>query len=146
MVKKESQSILTKIVFLSAFSIILLNLVSIIFPALIISLASVHESILEPFEVGPLAFPLLVSSFTLFGIGLAYYKKKLPPIVSKPIGYFLNFEISRRIAFLTAIVLLSIYIVLTVEELGINEEEQWPDYEVLKEGLKIWPSGESDDV
>ena len=146
MVKKESQSILTKIVFLSTFSIILLNLVSIIFPALIISLASVHESILDPFEVGHLAFPLLVSSFTLFGIGLAYYKKKLPPTVSKPIEYFLNFEISRRIAFLAAIVLLSIYIGLTVEELGINEEEQWPDYEVLKEGLKIWPSGESDNV
>jgi len=124
----------------------LLSLVSIIFPALIISLTSVHESELDPFEVGPLAFPLLVSSFILFGCGLVYYKKRLPTTVSKPIEYFLNFEISRRIAFLAALVLLSIYIGLTVGELSLNEEEQWPDYVVLKEGLKIWPSGESENV
>jgi len=45
----------------------------------------------------------------------------------------LNFEISRRIAFLAAIGLLSIYIGLTVGELEINEEEQYSDYEILKE-------------
>jgi len=144
--RNESRSILSNIVFLFTLGIILLSLVSIIFPALIISLTSVHESTLDSFEMGPLTFPLLVSSFVLLGCGLAYYKKWLPSTVSKPIEYFLNFEISRRIAFLVAIVLLSIYIGLTVGELSLNEEEQWPDYEVLKEGLKIWPSGESENV
>ncbi|NDB33185.1 MAG: hypothetical protein EB150_07110 [Nitrososphaeria archaeon] len=43
-------------------------------------------------------------------------------------------------------VLLSIYIGATIGELSINEEEQWPDYEVLKEGLKIWPSSDSDNM
>lgn len=137
---------LTNIVFLSTLGIILLSLVSIIFPALIISLTSVHENELDPFEVGPLAFPLLISSSILLGCGLVYYKKRLPTTVSKPIEYFLNFEISRRIAFLTAVVLLSIYIGLTIGELSLNEEEQWPDYIVLKEGLKIWPSGDSENV
>jgi len=137
---------LTNIVFLSTLGIILLSLISIIFPALIISLTSVYESELDPFEVGPLAFPLLASSFILFGFGLVYYKKRLPATVSKSIDYFLNFEISRRIAFLAALVLLSIYIGLTVGELSLNEEDQWPDYVVLKEGLKIWPLGESENV
>ena len=146
MARNESRNILTNIVFLFTLGIILLSLVSIIFPALIISLTSVHESALDPFEIGPLTFPLLVSSLVLLGFGLAYYKKWLPSTVSKPIEYFLNFEISRRITFLVAIVMLSIYIGLTVGELSLNEEEQWPDYEVLKEGLKIWPSGESENV
>ncbi|MBM2852332.1 MAG: putative rane protein [Candidatus Nitrosotenuis sp.] len=138
--------ILTNIVFLSSLGIIILSLVSIIFPALITSLASTHKSDLDPFEIGPLAFPMLASSSILLGIGFAYYKKKLPALVSKPIEYFLNFEISPRIAFLAAMALLAIYIGATIGELSINEEEQWPDYEVLKEGLKIWPSSQSDNM
>jgi len=144
--RNESHNILTNIVFLFTLGIIILSLVSIVFPALISSLTSGPESTLDPFEMGPLTFPLLVSSFVLIGCGLAYYKKWLPSTVRKAIEYFLNFEISRRIAFLVAIVLLSIYIGLTVGELSLNEEEQWPDFEVLKEGLKIWPSGESENV
>ena len=58
----------------------------------------------------------------------------------------MNFELSRRTTFLVAIVLLSIYIGLTIGELSINEEGQWADYTILKEGLKIWPSGESENV
>ena len=146
MAGNKYQGILTNIVFLFTLGIILVSLIPIIFPALIISLTSVHESTLDPFEVGPLAFPLLVSGIVLLGCGLFYYKKRLPTIISKQIEHLLNFEISRRIAFLVAIVLLSIYIGLTIGELSINEEEQWPDYEVLKEGLKIWPSGESENV
>lgn len=146
MIRKEHNTILTNIVFLSSLGIIILSLVSIIFPALITSLASTHKSDLDPFEIGPLAIPMLASSSILLGIGFAYYKKKLPVLVSKPIEYFLNFEISPQTAFLAAMVLLAIYIGSTIGELNINEEEQWPDYEVLKEGLKIWPSSQSDNM
>jgi len=33
-----------------------------------------------------------------------------------------------------------------VPEISINEADQWPDYQILKQGLEIWPSGESDDI
>ena len=57
MLGKESHNILTNIVFLFTLGIILLSLTPIIFPALILSITSLHESELDPFEAGPLAFP-----------------------------------------------------------------------------------------
>lgn len=62
------------------------------------------------------------------------------------IEYLLNFEISKRTAFVIAVILISLYIGFTIEELSFNEKDQWPDYQILEEALKVWPLGEPDDV
>jgi len=136
---------LSYVVFLSTLSVILLSLVSVIFPALIIRTVSPVETGLDPFESGPWV-PLLISNVILFGFGLVYYKKRLPKKFSQTVEFILNFEISKKAALIIAIILLSIYIGLSFGELSLNEEEEWDDYFVLREALKIWPFGESHSV
>lgn len=132
--------------FLFTLAIVLLNLIAVVFPAFFIKSVYPYPNNLNSFEIGPLAVPLIVANIILIGIGLAYYKKKLPSNIYKPIKSFLNFEISKKVALAVAIIILAIYIGLSVPELSINEEDQWPDYQILKKGLEIWPSGESDDI
>jgi len=132
--------------FLFTLVIVLLNLISVVFPAFIITSVNPYPSDLNSFELGPLAVPLIATNVVLIGVGFAYNKKKLPSNIHKPIELFLNFEISKKIALIAAIIILAIYIGLSVPELSINEADQWPDYQILKQGLEIWPSDESDDI
>jgi len=136
----------SKIIFLFTLVIVSLSLTSVIFPAFIESVASPYDSGLSPYEIGPWTTPLLVSNAIILGIGFAYYKKKLPTILSNSIQHILNFEIPPKLNFAIVITLLSIYIVFTIPELSLNEAEQWPDYEIIDASLKIWPFGESDDI
>ena len=105
-----------------------------------------YPSDLNTFEIGPLATPLIAANAILIGVGFAYHKKKLPSSIYKLINSFLNFEISKKTTLIVAIIILAIYIGLSVPELSINEADQWPDYQILKRGLEIWPSGESADI
>jgi len=143
---EKTDKIISYVVFLSTLTIVLLNLVAFVFPALIISIASTYESNLDPFEIGPLATSIVITSAVLIGIGFAYYKKKLPSSIDKPIKYILNFEISRKIAIILGILLLTLYIGFSVDELTLDEAEQWPDFKILQDALEIWPSGESDSI
>ena len=146
MVRRNSSLILTNIVFLSTLAIVLLSLVSVVFPALIITLVRTYDTGLEPFETSPLTLPLMISNSLLLGIGILYYKKRLPGIIYKPIRYILNFEIKGKIALIIGVILLSIYIGFSISELSLNEADDWADYEVLEKGLAIWPYGETDNV
>ena len=82
----------------------------------------------------------------VIALGFVYYKKKLPDQIYKCIKFVLNFEISKRTTLIILIIILIFYIGFSVNELSINEDGQWSDYEVLKNALKIWPSTESDDI
>ena len=134
------------VVFLFTLAIVLLNLISVVFPAFMIASVNPYPSDLNTFEIGPLATPLIAANAILIGVGLAYYKKKIPSNIYKLIKSFLNFEISKKVTLIIAIIILAIYIGLSVPEISINEADQWPDYQILKRGLEIWPSGESDDI
>lgn len=127
-------------------AIVSLNLISVVSPAFIITSVNQYPNNLDPFELGPLAVPLIGTNIILLGVGFAYYKKKLPQRIYKPIELVLNFEISKKTALVVGIIILAIYIGLSISELTINEEDQWPDFRILKDGLKIWPSGESSDI
>ena len=111
-----------------------------IFPALIISTTYEFPHELEPFETSPWALPIVTSSVILFSIGYLYKKNSLPSILSSGINFILNFEISKKTSIIIGIVILSIYIGLSVEELFLDEVNQWPDFLILKEALEIWPS------
>ena len=84
-------------------------------------------------------------NIVLIGFGILYYKKKQSSF-HNGINKIRSFEISKKVALISGIVILAIYIGLTVPELGIDEAEQYPDFEILQNGLEIWPSGESDDI
>jgi hypothetical protein len=79
-------------------------------------------------------------------LGFTYYKKKLPDKIYDCIKFLLNFEISKRVTLILIITILVFYIGFSVNELSINEDGQWEDYQILKRALEIWPSTESDDI
>ena len=132
-------------VFIFTIVIVLLSLVSVVFPALIASGNSTIKNLqdlgvvlfeVDPFHVGFWAGPLVVGNILVF-IGLAlYYKKKLPDNFKNLIDYVFNFEISKKISAIVIIVLLSIYVGFSFQEL--TSEEEWEDYAGVKQRLERW--------
>ena len=131
------------IVFICTISIVLFSLVSVIFPALIISITSPLAEV-ESFEFGALTIPFLIISFVLFSIGILYKQNKLSGTISNGINFILDFEISKNLAIIVGIILLIIYIGFTIPELLVDESEQIPDYWVFEQAYKIWPFGQAE--
>jgi hypothetical protein len=131
---------ITYVVFLFSIGIIGLSVISVIFPALIIS-QTYHFSLdLDPFETSPWLSPIIISTTLLLSFGFLHQKGKLPSLITNKINFILNFEISKKIAILVGISIISIYIGLSIPELFIDEVKQWPDYLLLESALEIWPS------
>jgi len=62
-----------------------------------------------------------------------YYKKFLPNSIHKSIQFIQKFEISKKISFLSLIVIIGIYILFSYPELFISEFNQWDDFFLLYE-------------
>ena len=131
---------ITYAVFLFSIGIIGISVISVIFPALIISQTYEFPLDLNPFEISPWGLPIISTAISLFVFGFLHYKKKLPFSLSNGINFILNFEISRKISIILGLSILVIYIGFSIPELFIDESEQWPDFLVLEEALNIWPS------
>ena len=131
---------ITYAVFLFSIGIIGISVISVIFPALIISQTYEFPLDLNPFEISPWALPIIFTAISLLIFGFLHYKKKLPFSLSNGINFILNFEISRKISIILGLSILVIYIGFSIPELFIDESEQWPDFLVLEEALNIWPS------
>jgi len=135
-----TSKLVTYAVFLVTLSIIGVSIISVIFPALIISNTYEFPLNLDPFETSPWLFPIIISNVLLISIGILFYKKKLPLFLNNALQFVLDFEVSKKIAIIAGIVILTIYIGLSIPELSINEIDQWPDFLVLQSALNIWPS------
>ena len=131
---------ITYAVFLFSIGIIGISVISVIFPALIISQTYEFPLDLNPFEISPWALPIISTAIALFVFGFLHYKKKLPFSLSNGINFILNFEISKKVSIILGLSILVIYIGFSIPELFIDEAEQWPDFLVLEESLNIWPS------
>ena len=131
---------ITYAVFLFSIGIIGISVISVIFPALIISQTYEFPLDLNPFEISPWALPIILTAISLLIFGFLHYKKKLPSSFSNGINFILNFEISKKISIILGLSILVIYIGFSIPELFIDESEQWPDFLVLEEALNIWPS------
>ena len=131
---------ITSAAFLFSIGIIGVSIISVIFPALIISQTYEFPLDLNPFEISPWILPIFFSAIFLIIFGFLHYKKKLPFTLSNAINQIINFEISKRISIILGISILSIYIGLSIPELFVDESEQWPDFLVLESALNIWPS------
>ncbi len=132
-------------IFIFSMIIVLLSIVSVMFPTLI---ASSHSSItklkdlgvtlveVDPFELGVWAWQLIIVNVLIFGTTYLYFKKKLPDIISRSIDFVFNFEISKKIAFIVIVILLAIYVGFSFEEVTV--EEEWEDYAGVKQRLERW--------
>ena len=91
---------ISHIVFCGSLVIVLIYVISLFFPALIVSLASDSEGILDPFEPGIWAIPILVTNLILIGLGILYFTNRLPRFILNSINFILNFEVSPKITFI----------------------------------------------
>ena len=137
---KTSSKILYHLVFFTTLSIVVFSLFAIIFPSFLMTTFYPYTTNLQPFESSVWLVPIVSSNSILLVIGFAYYRKRLPLQIYKGIEFVLNFEISKKTALLTGIIILVFYIGFSLPELAIDEATQWDDYHLLKSGLDIWPS------
>ena len=133
------------IVFLFSISIVILSLVSVVFPTLIASSNSTISDLEElgislfevnPFEVGVWAGPVFTISIIVFMLTLLYFKKKLPKSLTKFFEFIFTFEVSKKTALITILLILAIYIGFSAQELTI--EEEWEDYPGVKQRIENW--------
>ena len=140
MSEQISSKLVTYAAFLATLGIVGISIISVIFPALIISNTYEFPNDLDPFETSPWTLPIIVSTSLLLAIGFLYKNEKLPSHFYSGIKFILNFEISKKTAIISGIILLGIYIGLSSGELFLDEINQWSDYSVLESALEIWPS------
>jgi len=140
MSEQISSKLVTYAVFLATLGIVGISIISVIFPALIISNTYQFPNDLDPFEISPWTSLIIISSSSLLGLGFLYKNEKLPSQLYSGIKFLLNFEISKKIAIISGIIILGFYIGLSFDELFLDEGNQWPDYSVLESSLEIWPS------
>ena len=140
MSEQISSKLVTYAAFLVTLGIVGISVFSVIFPAFIISNTYEFPNDLDPFETSPWTFPIIISSFSLLTLGFLYKNKKLPSQLYSGIKFILNFEISKKTAIISGIIILGIYIGLSSSELFLDERNQWSDYFILEDALDIWPS------
>ena len=143
---KNSQTV-SYVVFFCTLVVVLLTLTPVVFPALFSSFFGMFTENLEPFEFGHQSIFFIISNIVIFGFGIAYYKKKISSLVYNVVEKIRTFEISKKVAVISLVVILGIYIGLSTPELFLDESSQWSDYDaVLMPALEIWPFGEADDI
>ena len=113
MSEQKSSRLVTYVVFLFSLGVIGISLVSISFPAMIISSTYDFPLDVDPLEASPWLSQIIISALILLGIGFLYLRKKLPVKIHNTIEYVLNFEISKKIAIVLGIIILSIYVGLS---------------------------------
>ena len=146
MSEQISSKLVTYAAFLVTLGIVGISIFSVIFPAFIISSTYEFPNDLDPFETSPWTFLIIISSFSFLTLGFLYKNEKLPSQLYSGIKFILNFEISKKTAIISGIIILGLYIGLSSSELFLDERNQWSDYSVLESALDIWPSTDHWDV
>ena len=133
------------IVFFFTISMVIISLIPVVFPSLIVANFTCVNDLerfgisgkqIDPFETGPLAGALFVTSGIVFGLAILYFRKRLPEPISKGFQFIFDFEVSKKVAIISMIVILAIYVAASANEL--SEEEPWEDYVGVKSRLEIW--------
>jgi len=133
----EGRIIIRWIIFLFTITIVLISLVSVVFPALIVrTFSPIENSPINPWEIGPMAFNLILANVMIFGIGFAYYKNKLPVKITNAIKFIFNFEVSKKVTSIVFVIMLGIYIFSSIGE--VVEEEKGFDFPLVMQNIKNW--------
>ena len=149
-IKKSKIDRLGYLAFTFSTIVIGINALLLIFPAFIVTLVGT-ESGVDPFLRGQWAIPIIITNFIILDFGVLYYTKKLPEriqhAIKNSINFILDFEVSKKVTIVVIAVLLGSYIALTVDELGISERAQWPDFKARIEPiLKDFPNSEEGSI
>jgi len=140
-IKREKTDRVSSIVFVLTISIVLFNIVSLFFPALVLTLASDSNSNVNPFESGAFTLPLLVTNVIVFYFWYLYNMKKIPDKIRNSVKFIQKFEVSRKVAAIVIVIILGGYVVFTVQELSINEILTG-DFPIVERELRDFPFGQ----
>ncbi len=136
----QKHSVITLAVFLFAIAIVLISFVPVVFPAIVQSDITTPLNIPkagpDQYEIGMWAAPLFITNGIVFGLFISYKKGKLPKNIENNLRKIFSFEISKKTALITMIVLLGIYVAATAGELAV--EEKFEDYIGVKNRVDIW--------
>jgi hypothetical protein len=129
------------IVFLFSMSIVLISFTSVMFPALIqvsdtARIPGIEPVTPEPYEFGVWAGGIIITNIIIFGLVFLYFKNKLPKFLLSLFTKIFYFEISKKIAFITLLVLLIIY--TSISSVELSSQEIFEDYTGVKNRLDIW--------
>tara|TARA_Y100000590_G_scaffold459455_1_gene616585 strand:- start:15273 stop:16493 length:1221 start_codon:yes stop_codon:yes gene_type:complete len=140
MSEQTSSRFVSYAVFLATLGVVGISIISVIFPALILSNTYNLSNDLQPFETNFWLPSIIISISSLLIIGFLYKNRKIPSFFYSRIEFILNFEVSKKVAIIAGIIILGIYIGFSFNELFIDEKNQWPDFYILETSLEIFPS------
>jgi len=106
----ENSQIASHVAFFCTLVTVLLVLTPVIFPALFSSYFGMFTENLNPFELGYQSTFLIVSNVVILGFGIAYYKKKIPSLVHNVVEKIRIFEIPKRVAVISLVIILGVYV------------------------------------
>jgi len=140
---KEKPRVLSYVVFGTTLTVVVINLVSLYFPTLIVSLVTNLETKIDPFELGVWTIPSLVTNLFLLGFGILYYKNVLATAIRKPIKFILEFEVSRKVAALSILILFGGYVAYAAQDLPFYEGFKWADFTRVEQLMREFPDNPS---
>jgi hypothetical protein len=140
----QKPSIVSWAVFIPTLIVVCISLITVIFPALIARSTSplgtiFKPDVINPFETGALAWPLVIVNLVLLGIGILYFKKKHLGL-TRLIRTLHNFDLSKKRALIILTIILVIYIGARAGEL--TTQENWDDYKAVKDRASGWTISE----
>lgn len=122
-------SLVSWAVFLITLAIVLISLVSVVFPAFVLrSLGGLEDYTgINPFETGIWTYPFLAANFIVFGLAALYFKNKLPQLITKSIRFIFDFEVSASVASLVIIILIALYVVFSINQIynGVYDDDYY---------------------
>ena len=135
---EKSYSKTSKLVLLFSLFVVTFSLISVVFPALISETVVVSD--LErmgitpyqedPYQIGPMAIPLILTNGIIFALYLLRNKLGLSSKFEK----LLEFQISKKVAAVIIVIILSGYVVGTIPELDTKEE--FDDFILVEKRLR----------
>ena len=120
-------------------SLIIINLVSLVFPSLIESFLEEYDVTYDPFELGTWAIPVIITNIAMLIFGIFYFTKKLPNVVQNGINFIKNFEVSRTVTTIVLVGLIFGYVGFTIQELPVDEGIKYGDFDRVKAIVEGWP-------
>ncbi len=135
---QRPNSIATIAVFVFALVVVLIHVISLVFPSLIITLLDDTGLSGNPFEIGAFAIPIIAINLGILIFGILYYFKKIP-IVQGAVNFIRNFEVSRNVAIFVIVGIVAGYIGTTLHDFSIDEWIIYGDYEGVKNTIDAWP-------
>jgi len=135
----QKNRIISVCVFIFALIVIGINLVSVIFPSLILEVVLGNEIKHDPFVVGSWALPLIISNLAALALGIAYFKNKIPRKILSSMRFVYNFEISKNVAILAFVGILFTFIGAEMEEITKDESLSIGDFPGVEKAAKKFP-------